>query len=474
MKLNAYINGQAIKSDKTLEVYNPSNNSLLGSVPFCSKTDIDEAFISANDAFLKFKNYSLEKREEVLNKMILALDKNKDELSTLLAHEVAKPINDAKVEITRTIDYIKETIVEYHKIIQNPRKYNEFDLNVKGLSAIYELEPIGVVLAITPFNYPINLLVAKLAPAIIAGNSVVIKSPSSGSLVTSKFIGYLHDEILPEPGLINLITGAGKEIGDYIVQNKHIKLISFTGSTNIAKKIATEQTMIPMILENGGKDPAIIFEDVDIKATAKELANGAFSFSGQRCTATKRIIAHKNIIDDLIIELNNVINAFIVGDPFLANVKIVPLINEKSLKFNLEILKDAQDKGAILQQKIKYDNNLLWPVLVSNIKTNMMIWTEEPFGPILPIIGYDTLEQAIELANDSRYGLQASIFTKDIEKAKKIVPYIDAGTININKSSSRGPDILPFFGIKDSGFGVQGIRDSILSATKMKGTVIKE
>lgn len=474
MKLNAYINGKAIKATKTLEVYNPTDNSLLGTVPSCSKTDIDEAFTSAYNAFLKFRNYSLEKREDVLNKMITALDKNKDELANLLSHEVAKPINDAKVEIQRTIEYIKETIIEYKKIIENPRKYNESDLNTKGLSAIYTLEPVGVVLAITPFNYPINLLVAKLAPAIIAGNAVVIKSPSSGSLVTSKFIGFLHDEVLPEPGLINLITGAGREIGDYIVQNKHIKLISFTGSTNIAKKIAKEQSMIPMILENGGKDPAIVFEDVDIKETAKELANGAFSFSGQRCTATKRIIAHKSIINDLITELNNVINSFVVGDPFVANVKIVPLINEKSLKYNLEILKDAQDKGATLQQKIRHESNLLWPVLVSNVTTNMMIWSEEPFGPILPIISFDTVDKAIELANDSNYGLQASIFTKDIQKAKELVRYIEAGTVNINKSSSRGPDILPFFGVKDSGFGVQGIRDSILSATKMKGTVIKE
>ncbi|MGL4948517.1 MAG: aldehyde dehydrogenase family protein [Mycoplasma sp.] len=473
MKLYAYINGKPVKTTKQLDIYNPSTNTLLGSVSSCSKLDIDTAFSAANEAFKSFKKTTLEQREIVLNNIIKALLDNKEELATILSNEVGKAYKDSLVEIERSAQYIVETIEEYKNIIANPRKYSEEDLKVKGLNAIYNFEPIGVVLAITPFNYPINLLVAKIAPAIVAGNTMVIKSPSSGSLVTAKFIELIHNIGIP-PGVINLVTGAGREIGDYIVQNEHISLISFTGSTGIAKSIAKEQTMTPLILENGGKDPAIILEDADIETTSKNIINGAFNFSGQRCTAIKRVIVHKNIHDKLLEQLNADLSKLVVGKPFDENVTIVPLISEKSLNFNLELLKDAQAKKAQLNQKIKYEGNLLWPVIISDVTRNMLIWSEEPFGPILPVISFETIDEAIELANDSVYGLQASIFTKDIELAKSLAPRIETGTVNINRPSSRGPDILPFFGVKDSGFGIQGISDSIRSCLKLKGVVIKE
>ncbi|MGL4950911.1 MAG: aldehyde dehydrogenase family protein [Mycoplasma sp.] len=473
MKLTAFINGKPVKTTKYMDIYNPSTKTLLGSISSCSKLDIDEAFNAAQKAFLKFKDTSIEYREEVLGKVMKALSDNREELATLLSKEVAKPYKDALTEIDRSVQYIDETISEYKKVIANPRQFSSEALKTPGLTAIYNFEPVGVVLAITPFNYPINLLVAKLAPAIIAGNSMVIKSPSSGSLVTSKFIEHVHNLGI-DAGIINLVTGAGSEIGDYIIKNHTIRLVSFTGSTGIAKGIAKEQVMIPMILENGGKDPAIIMPDADIKTAAKDIANGGFNFSGQRCTAIKRIIVHKSIADEFINELNEVVNNFIVADPFQENVTIIPLISERSLKFNLELLNDAIAKKAKLHQKVKHEGNLLWPVVVSKVNRNMLIWSEEPFGPILPVITYEKDEEAIELANDSIYGLQASIFTKDIEKAKAMVPKIEAGTVNINKPSSRGPDILPFFGVKDSGFGIQGITDSILSCLKIKGTVIKE
>ncbi|MGL4951551.1 MAG: aldehyde dehydrogenase family protein [Mycoplasma sp.] len=473
MKLTSFINGKPVKTTKQLEIYNPSTGLLLGTISSCAKLDIDEAFDAAHRAFIKFKNTKLEHREEILSKVMKALSDNREELAKLLSDEVAKPYKDSLAEIDRSVEYIKQTIVEYKNIINNPRTFSSEELNVPGLNAIYNYEPIGIVLAITPFNYPINLLVAKLAPAIISGNTMVIKSPSSGSLVTSKFIQFVHDLGI-DNGIINLVTGAGSEIGDYILQSPLIKLISFTGSTGIAKRIAKEQVMIPMILENGGKDPAIIMSDADIGKAAKDIAVGAFNFSGQRCTAIKRIIVHKSIAKDFLEKLNSIVNEFIVGTPFDENVTIIPLISQKSLNFNLELLKDAVSKKAKLNQEIKHSGNLLWPVVVSEVTQNMLIWSEEPFGPIIPVITFQTEEEAIELANDSVYGLQASIFTNDIENARKMATKIEAGTININKSSSRGPDILPFFGVKDSGFGIQGITDSIISCLKIKGVVVKD
>lgn len=472
MKLYAYINGKKITTEKQLSINNPSTNELLGSVPACTPKHIETAFEAANKAFQTFSKSTISEREKILNRMSKVLLDNKAILATILAKEVAKAYKDALIEIERSAEYIKQTIIEYKQILKNPRTYSETELKVPGLKAEYKMEPLGVILAISPFNYPINLLVSKLAPALITANTVVVKSPTAGSLVTSKFIELLHKENI-QPGIINLVTGAGREIGDYIVTNKYIKLISFTGSTQVAKRIAKEQTMIPMILENGGKDPAIIFDDVDIKKVAKEIVAGAFSYSGQRCTAIKRVIVHEKIADEMICQINACVDALVVGDPFKEKVNITPLINKSSLDFNLKLLEDAKLKKAKLHQTVRFEKNLLWPVVVSKVKTNMLIWSEEPFGPILPIITFKNEDEAIKLANDSAYGLQASIFTKKIKKAEQLAELIEAGTVNINKSSSRGPDILPFFGIKDSGFGMQGIRESILSCTKLKGIVTK-
>ena len=473
MKLTAFINGKKFTNGREIEIFNPSNNQLLGTVPSCSQSDVDMAFEAANNAFKNFKKSKISFRVEILEKISKVLLENTDELAELISKEVAKPIKDSKTEVIRSVDIITETIKEYQKIINNPRVYGEEELKTNKKKAIYHLEPLGVVLAITPFNYPINLLVAKIAPAIISGNTMVIKAASSGSLVTAKFIELIHEQNIPD-GIINLVSGAGREIGDYIVTNKYVKMISFTGSTNVAKNICKNTAMIPLVLENGGKDPAIVLDDADLDLTVNEIISGAFSFSGQRCTAIKRVIVQKNIANLLVEKLNNRIENLNVGYPFDDNVFITPLINKKSLDYNLSLLEDAKQKNAILNQEIKYEGNLLWPVLVSNVTTDMRIWKEEPFGPILPIITFETLSEAIELANDSDYGLQCSIFTKNIDLAIKMHLDIEAGTININKSSSRGPDILPFFGVKDSGFGIQGITDAILSMNKLKGLVVNK
>lgn len=473
MKLSAFINGKKFNTQKQLEIINPSNNKIIGSVPFCSKQDVDNAFEAAIMAFDKFSKSSIEHRKEILNKIANVLLNNTEELARLISDEVAKAYKDAKTEIIRSVDIIKLTIDKYIDIYNHPRVYTEKEHGVKNKIATYQIEPLGVVLAITPFNYPINLLVAKIAPAIMSGNTMVIKAASSGSLVTSRFIELIHEQGIDD-GIINLVSGSGREIGDYIITNKHIKMISFTGSTNVAKKISTSTTMIPLVLENGGKDPAIVLEDADLDLTTKEIINGGLSFSGQRCTAIKRIIAHKSIYNELIKRLNEAISKLVVGYPYDDNVFITPLINKNSLGFNLDLLNDAKQKGATLNQSIKHENNLLWPVLVSEVTKDMRIWKEEPFGPIIPIVSFNSIEEAIKFANDSNYGLQASIFTKDIDLAQKMATEVEAGTVNINKSSSRGPDVLPFFGVKDSGFGVQGITDAIYSMNKLKGIVVNK
>jgi len=248
-------------------------------------------------------------------------------------------------------------------------------------------------------------------------------------------------------------------------------MISFTGGSATGQHIAKTSSMIPYVMELGGKDPAIVREDADLKFAAKQIVSGAYSYSGQRCTAIKRVFVKEEIADSLLSFLKTEIESLTVGSP-VENNTIVPLIDTPSADFVQSLIDDALVKGAILIIGNKRENNLIYPTLLDYVSPDMKIAWEEPFGPVLPIIRVKTDEEAIQLANQSEFGLQASIFTKDIDKAFFIASELEAGSIQINGRTERGPDHFPFVGIKASGIGTQGIRKSIESMTREKMTII--
>jgi len=466
----AYINNKFIDNKNRVEIKDINDNTTIGFIPSLSKVEIDKAYQSAKEGFDLWSKETIETRINFMKVIQNVLINNADELADIMVREIAKNKKDSRTEIIRSAEYIDETINTYFDMIKNPLSFTSEELKIKTKSAKYILEPLGVILAIPPFNYPINLLISKIAPAIISGNSVVIKPPTNGSIVTTRFIELLAKKGIPK-GLINLITGRGKDIGDDLITNENISMISFTGSSAVGKVIAKKINLIPLVLELGGKDPAIILEDADLDLAVKEIISGGFSYSGQRCTAIKRVLVHESINDILIEKLKVELDKLIVDYATNEKSNIVPLISKKSLEFNLSLLKDAESNGAILHNDIKYENTLLWPVLISNVNLNARVAWEEQFGPILPIIKFKDISEAIDISNKSDFGLQASIFTKNMEVAENIAIKVQTGTVNINKSSSRGPDILPFFGIKDSGFGIQGIKYAILSMNRLKGIV---
>ena len=325
-------------------------------------------------------------------------------------------------------------------------------------------------MAISPFNYPINLSISKIIPSLIVGNTVVFKPATYGSLVCSQLARYF-DKSGFDPGVFNLVTGKGSEIGDYIVTNKYIQGISFTGSTDVGKKIAAQAPMKKLILELGGKDAAIVLDDIDVLEVAKEIVKGAYGYSGQRCTAIKRIIVLNEIADRLVIALREEILKLRIGNPF-SNPDIVPMIDKKSLDYVLSLIQDALAHGGnIVTGNQIVGHNLLTPTLVDNVSLKSRLAWEEPFGPVVPIIRVKDISEAISVANASNFGLQGSVFTNDKAKALLIANHLNTGTVNINKSSSRGPDIFPFIGVKDSGFGVQGIEGAMVEMTRIKGIV---
>jgi glyceraldehyde-3-phosphate dehydrogenase (NADP+) len=349
-------------------------------------------------------------------------------------------------------------------------KGDSFPGGSKSKIAIVERVPLGVILAIPPFNYPVNLAAAKLAPALISGNAVIFKPATQGAISGIKMIEALHKANFPK-GLVNIVTGRGSVIGDYLVEHKGINMISFTGGTNTGISLAKKAVMIPLVLELGGKDPGIVREDADLHEAAKHIISGAFSYSGQRCTAIKRVLVHESVADELVSILKEEIEKLAVGSPEEGNT-VVPLIDDQSADFVHGLIDDAMKKGADLVTGNKRERNLIYPTLLDHVSEVMDVAWKEPFGPVLPVIRVSSDEEAINIANKSEFGLQASIFTKDINKAFTIANKLETGSVQINGRTERGPDHFPFIGVKGSGMGAQGIRKSIESMTREKVTVL--
>ena len=464
------INGSLLDSDNKLKINNPTTNTEAGTVPiFDSQWIVNEATSSAKNAFVEWSKTNWEIRAKYLETFRDLMLKNKEELADILVMEIAKTKKESLVEIERSAEYITDTISIYKKMVNNPLIIDENTHKIKGKVGKFFREPLGVVLAISPFNYPVNLLISKLAPALIAGNTVVYKSATQGSLVGARISELFYEANFPK-GVVNCVTGVGRDIGDLLVTNPNISMISFTGSTNVGQRIAEITSKIPLVLELGGKDPAIVLDDADVELAANEIVKGGLSYNGQRCTAIKRVLVTPAIHETLTNQIVEKVNKLSVGNPN-DNPNITPVISSKSADYIMDLVDDAVKHNAKPLTEIKRDGNLIYPIVLDNVSKDSRIAWEEPFGPVLPIIKCANVEECIKLANQSEYGLQASIFTRNIDLAEEVAEQIEAGSVNINRSSSRGPDIFPFLGLKNSGFGVQGLEEAILSMTKIKGIV---
>ena len=460
------------KSTNLLEVKSPLDGSVLGSVQALSPEDVDIIMTSAKQSQKYWKQTTIADRAAILYKVADLLLERQEKIADMLVMEIAKDKKSAISEVTRTADFLKFTADAAKSIEGQSIPSDSFPgFNKKKISYVTR-EALGVVLAISPFNYPVNLAASKIGPALMAGNSVVFKPASQGALSGLLLAEAFRDAGVPS-GVINTVTGKGSVIGDYCVSHKDVDFVNFTGSSEIGKRISRITEMTPLLLELGGKDAAIVLEDADLDLTAKNIVGGAFSYSGQRCTAVKRVLVMESIADKLNEKILIEMAKLKVGNPLeVKDAQIVPLIDTKAADLVSRIMKDAQDKGAKILFGGKREGNLIEPTLYDNVTLDMDIAWEEPFGPILPIIRVKSREEAIEIANRSEYGLQSAVFTQDINEAFYVSQRLEVGTVQVNNKTERGPDHFPFLGVKSSGMGTQGIRYSIESMSRPKAIVI--
>lgn len=458
-------------SGKSVAIINPTTRKTQYRVQACTQEEVNKVVDSSRVAQKAWAKTPLWKRAELLHRAAALLKEHKNPIAECLVKEIAKPAKDAVTEVVRSGDLISYCAEEGVRILGEGKFLvsDSFPGNDRNKLCLSSKIPLGVILAIPPFNYPVNLAVSKIGPALIAGNSIVLKPPTQGAVAALHMVHCFHLAGFPK-GLISCVTGKGSEIGDFLTMHPGIGCISFTGGdTGIA--ISKKAGMIPLQMELGGKDACIILEDADLDLAAANVAKGGFSYSGQRCTAVKVVLVMESVADIIVEKVNAKIAKMTVGPPE-ENCEITPVVTESSANFIEGLVMDSKQKGAKLCQEYKREGNLIWPLLVDHVRPDMRLAWEEPFGPVLPVIRINSVEEGIHHCNASNFGLQGCIFTKDINKAIMISDAMETGTVQINSAPARGPDHFPFQGLRDSGIGSQGITNSILMMTKVKSTVI--
>ncbi|KAL5698900.1 glyceraldehyde-3-phosphate dehydrogenase (NADP(+)) [Ranunculus cassubicifolius] len=468
-----YSNGvwKTSSSGKFVPIINPTTRKTQYKVQACTQEEVNEALISAKNAQKVWAKVPLWKRAQMLHKVTAILKEHKAPIAECLVKEVAKPAKDAVTEVVRSGDLVSYCAEEGVRVLAEGTflTSDSFPGNERSKYCIVSKIPLGVVLAIPPFNYPVNLAVSKIAPALIAGNALVLKPPTQGAVAALHMVHCFHMAGFPK-GLISCITGKGSDIGDFLTMHPAVNCISFTGG-DTGIEISKKAGMIPLQMELGGKDACIVLEDADLDLVASNIIKGGFSYSGQRCTAVKVVLVMESVASALVEKVNAMVAKLTVGCPE-DDCDITPVVSEKSADYIEELVMDAKNKGATLCQTFKREGNLVWPLLLDNVTSDMRLAWEEPFGPALPVIRIKSAAEGVRHCNSSKYGLQGCVFTKDINKAILISNAMETGTVQINSAPARGPDHFPFQGLRDSGIGSQGITNTINMMTKNKSTVV--
>ncbi len=440
-----------------LDVVNPANEETIEQVPRGTAADVDAAVEAADKAFVEWSKTDAEDRANLLRKAIALIERDRKDLTMSLVHEQGKPVTEAGGEV--------------HHMIHGLNYYADLATKVRGshqalpsaLSKAYGMvlrRPMGVVAAIVPNNFPLTLLGTKLAPALMAGNTIVVKPAASTPLTTLKIADLLLEAEIP-PGVVNVITGKGSEVGDALVTHDKVRRVAFTGSTAVGRHIMglAAPKLKRMTMELGGSDPVIVAPDANIKAASRGIAIGRYWNCGQMCLGGKRIYVFDEVYDALMEELTRTVAKY---EPGLGwekaekpNIRVGPLHTSGSRDEIMEQLQDALDGGGELLlggDKPEGAGYFMQPTIVANPPHDSRVAREETFGPVLPVWRVGDLDEAIDLANDSEYGLGASVWTNDIRIIHRVANEVDAGMKWVNQFHY-GYDELPFGGVKQSGYG---------------------
>lgn len=457
--------------NQTLPVINPFNKEVWGSIPQAAEVDVDNAIQAANTAFQSaWKKKSGFDRAKLMNKLADLIEENSENLALLETKDNGKVIRETKKQVpfaARALRFYAGYADKIYGETIPMDNMNLFDYTLR--------EPLGVAVLITAWNSPMQLLMNKLAPALAAGNCVIVK-PSEHASVSTLLFGELVNKAGFPPGVINIVTGDGK-VGEMLVNSDMVQKISFTGGTLAGRHIGTSaaKNFTPLTLELGGKSPNIIFEDANLDKAVPGAMAGIFASSGQTCIAGSRLLVHESIYDEVANRLAKRTSGIKLGDPIDEETEMGPVANEHQYLSIKKMLEMVETEGAKIlvgdQDNVPSNGYFISPVILRDVHNNMKIAREEVFGPILCMIPFKNEEEAVEIANASNYGLASGIWTMDLSRAHRVARQIEAGTVWINTYRTSGVQ-APFGGVKHSGYGRERGWHSLLDYTRVKNVMI--
>ena len=464
-----YINSKWITTTKKFGVNNPATGELVANVSFASELDIDLAIESAYNAFKIWKNQTAEYRSSKLLDWYNVIIEHKSELAKIITLENGKPLKEALGEVLYGASYIKWFAEQAKRVdgaIINSALPNS-EINVT-------FEPVGVVGAITPWNFPIAMITRKISQAIAAGCSVVIK-PSELTPLTAIYLAHLSSLAKLPEGLINLIVGDPVQIGHKLTSDPRIRKITVTGSTRVGKLLLSQSvdTLKKVSLELGGNAPFIVFADADLDAAVEGLMFSKFRNAGQTCVCANRVYVEASIYDEFAAKLKEAVSKLVVGNGLLEETNIGPLINMAAKQKFLDHIKDATDKGAKVYFGGKpMDGQFVMPTILTNVPDTALLSTEETFAPLAPLFSFVTEDEVIKRANNTKFGLAAYFYTSDYKRIKRMKSAIESGMIGVN-TGTISVENAPFGGVKESGMGREGGTLGIYDFLEPKYTMSK-
>lgn len=446
-----YLNGQWVESPKTIRVVNPSTTEVFAEVCTVDRSRVAQAIADAHAAFPAWRALPGKARGAFLNKIADVVERRRDEIARVITQENGKPLAQSVGEMNMTVDHLRwfaeEAKRAYGRIVPN---------QVDGKRHLVVKTPMGVVAAISPWNFPLVLAVRKIAPALAAGNTVVLKPASATPVCAALFAECVAEAKLPN-GVFQLVAGSAREIAQEFLDNPLCRKISFTGSTEVGRSLieGAARQIKPLSLELGGHAPVLVFEDADLNAAVEGAMITKFRNTGQSCIASNRIYVQRSIYDKFLEKFLQQTRALKTGDGFEEGVLVGPLINEEGLNKALEHIQDGVKRGARLMcggKRIQRKGYFLEPTVLADVPADAACMSEETFAPVAPVVPFDDESTVIERANASQYGLSAYAFTRDLKRTFRLMELLEAGTIGINDGVPTTSQ-CPFGGVKQSGWG---------------------
>ncbi len=458
--------GEWVDRDQKIEVRNPYDNSLIDTVPKATAQDVEVAVEAAKKGQKEMASLTAYERYEILKRAAEIMEKRKEELAQIVSKEVGKTIKEARGEIARALQTLTLSAEEAKRLTGEEVRFDGAPTG-KGKVGLYIRVPIGIVAAITPFNFPVNLAMHKIAPALAAGNSVILKPPSITPL-SSLVMGEIFLEAGVPPLAFQVITGPGGKVGEAIASHPAIRKVSFTGSRDVGKRIMSIAGFKKCTMELGSNSAVIVCEDAEFDKAFPRVVLAAYALAGQVCISVQRIFVHQSRFSEFVDRYVEITENLKVGNQLKEETDVGPLVEEKEAQRVREWIDEALRMGAELVTGGEMEGAIMKPAVIINCPKEAKLFRQEAFGPVVIINPVESFEEAIEAANDSIYGLQAGIYTQNIYKAWKAAYEVEVGGVIINDVPTFRVDIMPYGGVKESGIGREGPRYAIEEMTEIK------